>query len=235
MDQTLSVYRSENKYIITLPEMKELMMKFDSFLKRDDSSKGGGYIVRSLYFDSINNEDFDSKLAGENIRKKIRIRVYDPKSKKCKLEMKEKIGDNQHKISLWITKSDAISLTKGEYGVLTKYFETSPDTIKIYSTMNLGCYRPVVMVEYNRLAFMHDLYNTRITFDYNIKSSETNFDLFDTGIMYQQISFDNIILEVKYNETLLDFISKLLKPYMLNRESVSKYCMGRKVFYDFNY
>ena len=235
MKNTLSVFRSENKYLISVPEMSELTMKLDKFLKRDSNSINNSYIVRSLYFDSINNVDFQTKLDGEHTRKKIRIRVYDPNDKKCKLEMKQKNGDFQHKVSLWIDKEDAKSLIKCEYGVLKKYFADSSVAVNIYTTMCFGSYRPVVMVEYNRLAFMHELYNTRLTFDYNIRSSETNFDLFDTNIMFQYLTSNTVVLEVKYNEKLIGFISQLLKPYMLNRISISKYCLARKVFYDFNY
>ena len=101
--------------------------------------------------------------------------------------------------------------------------------------MQLGLYRPVVMVEYDRLAYFHPLYNTRITFDYNIKSSESNFDLFDKKINYTNIFNDYVILEVKYNKKLLGFISDILKKQKLTMLSISKYCISRKVFYDFNY
>ena len=235
MDKVLSVYRSENKYLIPITHMAELKSKLEKVLKKDDNSKEGSYIVRSLYFDSLNNIDFNTKMAGTEIRKKIRIRVYDPSSNKCKLEMKKKNGDYGHKISLWITKEDANGLIKGKYNVLEKYFNEYPEAVEIFIAMSLGCYRPVVMVEYDRIAFTYPMYDTRLTFDYNIRSSESNFNLFDKNIMYNSILNDKVVLEVKYNEKLMKFISQILKPYKLTRLSISKYCMSRKVYYDFNY
>ena len=99
--------------------------------------------------------------------------------------------------------------------------------------MILGSYRPVSMVEYERVAFLYERYNTRITFDLNIKSSECNFNLFDKNPIYQDIISNKIILEVKYNEKLMKFIKDILVPYNLNRVAVSKYCMGRKYFYNY--
>lgn len=235
MNEVLQIYRSECKYIIPTTYMAELKSKLDVILKKDENSKEGSYIVRSLYFDSINNIDFNTKLAGTQIRKKIRIRVYDPKDKKCKIEMKKKDGDLSHKISLWITKDDALDLIKCKYNVLTKYFDKNKESIEIYNTMSLGLYKPVVMVEYDRVAYTYPMYDTRLTFDYNIRSSESNFNLFDEKIMYNHLFDEQVILEVKYNEKLMRFISEILKPYKLTRTSISKYCMGRKVYYDFNY
>ena len=235
MNDVLSVYRNENKYLIPIVNMAEIKIKLESVLKEDKNSKGGSYIVRSLYFDSINNIDFYTKMAGTEIRKKIRIRVYDSDAKKCKLEMKKKNGDFGHKISLWITRDDVEDLVKGKYNALTKYFDKSKEAIEIYETMSLGCYRPVVMVEYERKAYTYPMYDTRITFDYNLRSSESNFDLFDKNINYNSILNDKVILEVKYNENIMNFITKILSPYKLTRISISKYCMSRKVYYDFNY
>ena len=235
MNGVLSVNRNEYKYIIPITSMQQLKYKFNVILKKDTNSKKEGYSVRSLYFDSMNNIDFNTKLAGTEIRKKIRIRVYKPTDTKCKLEMKKKNGDYSHKVSVWISKSDAKELIKGKYNVLEKYFEKSKEALEIFMVMSLGCYRPVVMVEYQRIAYTYPMYDTRLTFDYNIRSSESNFNLFDKNIIYNTIINNETILEVKYNEKLMGFISETLKPFNLNRISISKYCMGRKVFYDFNY
>lgn len=232
--ENLSVFRSENKYVIDEIQSMKLEETLSKLLKQDEHNKDGGYLVRSLYFDSINNIDFHTKLAGTEIRKKIRLRVYSPDDSKCKLEIKMKNGDMQHKISIWIKKKDAIELIDGNYSVLFKYFkEDGESAIKIYKTMQLGCYKPVVLIEYNRIAYIYPENNTRITIDKQIKSSESNFNLFDKEPTYTSIFTNKSILEVKYDEKLVQFISKTLKNYNLTRVSLSKYCMGRKNFYSF--
>lgn len=235
VENNLSVFRNENKYFISYSTFVSLKSKLDKILKRDKHSNEKSYIVRSLYFDSINNLDFQSKLAGTNIRKKIRLRVYDPKSNKCKLEMKQKNTNLQHKISIWINKEDANNLIIGNYSVLTKYFENAKEAVLIYKTMVLGCYKPVVMVEYDRIAYVYPLYNTRITFDMNVRSSESNFDLFSKDLSFNYLINKRIILEIKFNEKLMKFISDILKPYKLTQLAISKYCTGRKAYYDFDF
>ena len=234
-DTALSVFRNEKKYILPFRNALSIREKLDEILARDGHSETWGYMVRSLYFDSVNNIDCKTKLAGVEKRKKIRLRIYSGASEKCKLEMKAKDGDLQHKVSLWISREDAQELTKLNYGVLTKYFDESQDAILIYTTMVMGGYRPVVMVEYDRIAYTYPAYDTRITIDMNVRSSESNLDLFSEKPLYTILMKEEAVLEVKYNQKLVRFISDILRQYHLLQCSVSKYCMGRKVFCDFEF
>lgn len=227
----ISINRHEFKYVLDYSSYFSICSKLSKLLKKD-SHGNGKYRVRSLYFDSINNIDYNTKMSGDFDRKKIRLRIYDSKDMKVKLEMKIKKDDYMRKISLIISREDAYKLINLDYSVLLKYFSYDSAPI-IYKTMILGSYRPVSMVEYDRVAFLYERYNTRITFDMNIKSSECNFNLFDKNPVYQDIISNKVILEVKYNEKLMKFIKDILVPYNLNRVAVSKYCMGRKYFYNY--
>ena len=232
---TVSVFRSENKYLISKEDVLSLKEKLDRVLTRDIHGGSRGYLVRSLYFDSIENQDFSLKMAGVEVRKKIRIRTYSTDADKCKLEVKQKNGELQHKVSLWITREEAGELTRGNYSVLTRYFDQSQDAVYIYTTMMMGHYMPVVLVEYDRIAYTHPLYNTRLTLDMNLRSSESSFDLFSKEPIYTPQMLESYVLEVKYNKKLLGFLSEILRSFHLTKCSVSKYCISRKLFYDFNY
>ncbi len=234
-ESALSVFRNEKKYLVPYRNAVAIRGKLDEILARDEHSETAGYMVRSLYFDSINNIDYKTKLAGVQRRKKIRIRSYSPAAEKCKLEMKEKDGDQQHKVSLWIAREDAQELSKLNYSALTKYFDESQDAVLIYTTMVMGGYRPVVLVEYDRSAYIYPVYNTRITVDMNLRSSESNLDLFCDRPVYTVLMKEDVILEVKYNQRLVRFLSDILRQYHLTQCSVSKYCMGRKIFHDFEF
>lgn len=235
MPQELSVFRSENKYLLSPIDALALQSKLDRLLTRDTHSGTNGYLVRSLYFDSVNNIDFSTKLAGTELRKKLRLRVYSPGDPTCKLEVKQKNGDLQHKVSLLLTRAEARRLIRGDYSVLTARFGQSENAAYIYKTLALGAYRPVALIEYDRIAYVYPRYDTRITFDLRVRSSEANFDLFDPAACYTPILDGQVILEVKYDRRLMGFISEVLRPYCLTRASVSKYCIGRKIFYDINY
>ncbi len=234
MGQEWVVYRTENKYFLTHEKSLMLQKKLEQILSKDEYCPNtNGYMVRSLYFDSINQYDLITKIEGAQIRRKIRIRIYDPNDQWCKLEMKQKDGDVQHKISLRITREDAQKLINGEYNVLRQYFDSSSNAVTIYSIMVMGCYKPVTLIEYNRIAYTHFINNTRITFDRNVRSSESCFDIFSPEPLYSCQYDERVILEVKYNDKLLGYVSKTLQACDLNRLAISKYCMGRKSYMEY--
>lgn len=227
----LAVKRSELKYILSYADAFELKKRLAALLTRDSHSLAGPYRVKSLYFDSLDNLDYQAKLAGENLRKKIRLRIYDEDAQSAKLEWKAKEGQYQEKKSIVVSREDAKALSAGNYQPLLHY--DTPEAARFYAQMVLGCYSPAVVIEYQREAFMHPQYNTRITFDSQIKSSELKLDLFDRNLPWVPAGGQAVVLEVKYNEKLLGFISQCLRGFHLINVSVSKYCIGRHILADY--
>ena len=142
------------------------------------------------------------------------------------LEMKQKDEKNQLKRSLKISKKDAEELISGNYEVLLNYKEDF--AIECYSVMNMYLYKPKSIVQYCRKAYVIPENEIRITFDYDIKSTESNFDIFSNELVLNKILDDtNVVLEVKYNNFLLDYIKDILQMVNKSEISVSKYCLSR--------
>lgn len=233
--EELSAYRKEIKYVIPLAKIPALKRCMDHLMTRDNYCIKDAYRIRSVYFESINNIDFAQKLAGIDVRKKVRLRTYNGDESVCKLELKQKKGDLQHKQSLILSKEDAEALSKGHYEILTRYFPNSETAVKAYQIMRQGCYRPVVMVEYDRLVYQYPLYDTRVTLDMGIRSTEANLDIFSPEVNYTPIMCETAVLEIKYSGKCMGFLKDALGQFDLTQSSYSKYCSGRKVYYDFNY
>ena len=221
----LKVFRHEYKYTISYEEMLRLREKLNDLLQIDRNYNG--YMVRSLYFDSINDIDYYEKLDGLINRKKIRLRIYESNAKKIKLELKSKYDYHQQKESLIINREEAEELIKENYGVLLNHEEEIAK--KMYTILTTNCYKPKVIIEYQRIAYTTNN-NTRITFDYDIKRSNQVEDLFKEEINYLNITPpQNIVLEIKFNRFLEPYISNILGKYIARKESVSKYVMGRNI------
>ena len=227
--------RKEIKYIVPLGKALAIREQLDRLLQRDEHCADGPYLVRSLYFDSANQIDFAEKLAGVINRKKVRLRIYDKDASLCKLEIKQKTDDRQQKLSLIISVSDAAEISHGNIKVLKKYFDTSATSLKAYGIMAQGLYRPVAQIAYDRLAYKYSMYDTRITLDMNVRSSESNLDIFSPDVRYVPIMREDAVLEVKYSGKLMGFLSALLAQFHLTQGTFSKYCAGRPIFYDFTY
>ncbi len=225
------VNREEKKFLISLEEFRTKSHYLDGLMIQDEHNGIDGYIIRSLYFDTVYDDDFFEKLEGIETRRKIRLRIYDPKHDFAMLEMKQKQGVSQRKRSLRMTKQDAEALIRGEYEVLLGYQEEFAK--ECYALMQTRCYRPKTIVQYNRKAYIAKENKIRVTFDNNIIATESNFDLFSENlVMYPVLDKFNVVLEVKFNGFLLDYIRQFINTINKSELSVSKYALARQQSYE---
>ena len=228
MAEILDVLRKEKKFVISDVVSTKLGNFCSKVLHEDQNNGDRGYIVRSLYFDTVDNRDYEQKMAGEEIRKKIRLRIYNPNDQFAKLEMKQKQNDNQRKRSLTITREHAMRLIDGDYSCLLEYDQKF--ALELYTTMTMQMYIPRCVIEYNRKAFILEENNTRLTFDSNIRATEANVNIFDEELcLYPIYPMEKTVLEVKYNNFLLSYIKDIINPVDKIETSVSKYCLARSV------
>ena len=94
------VNREEKKFLISIEEFRNKSHYLDGLMIQDEHNGIDGYVIRSLYFDTVYDDDFFEKLEGIETRRKIRLRIYDPKQEFAMLEMKQKQGPSQLKRSL---------------------------------------------------------------------------------------------------------------------------------------
>ena len=230
------IFRQEKKYLLSLDQYYKLSHQLSQFLMEDKHNQGGGYQIRSLYFDTVDDKDFDDKVSGVELRRKIRLRTYMDIAEKqsAVLEMKQKQGELQKKRSLVVSKDEAKSLIQRNFSVLLKYEDDF--AVECYSLMNSMCYMPRTVVDYQRKAFVAQGNNIRITFDHHIKATESNFDIFDENLLQYPV-WDPyvVVLEVKFNGFLLSYIKDALRDCGVGETSFSKYCLARAVSTHYRY
>lgn len=220
------VYRQEKKYLMTLVDMARLSARLEPVMLQDAHNGALGYSIRSLYFDTLNEGDYQDKLDGLELRRKLRLRIYDPAADFAMLEMKQKQGSYQKKRSLRISRQDAVALASGAYHCLLRY--PDPFAAECYGLMHLRCYRPKTIVEYRRRAYIARENKIRVTFDHEIRATEASFDLFSPRLnLYPVLDPFQVVLEVKYNGFLLSYLKNLVSGANRSELSVSKYCLAR--------
>lgn len=220
------VFRQERKFLINSIQVSQIGHQLSLVMNEDKHNYGEGYLVRSLYFDTIDDNDFEDKEDGVELRKKIRLRCYGPNASFALLEMKQKQGSNQKKRSLKMERYDAQQLIAGNYGILLKYHD--PFALELYGLMQIQCYRPKVVVEYRRRAFIAKENKIRITLDHHITATESNFDIFSSTLLQNSVLQPSLaVLEVKYNGFLLSYIKDIIQNCNEIETSVSKYCISR--------
>ena len=219
-----SVNRQEYKYYVN----KEDLFIIKSYLKEvliKDINSVEGYTISSLYFDTLNNDDFNQKLDGIKFREKYRIRVYNNDITSAKFEVKRKLNNCISKLSAKITVQDLKEIYKRNYSVLDKY----EDLDYVSSRIGYMCYSPINIVTYDREAYTIPINNIRITIDSNLRTHGFNTNLFELHDAPTSIVQNNNldILEVKFNNELPNFIKVFLSSFCTLRNSISKYALCR--------
>ena len=226
--EILDVLRKEKKFVLSNVVSTNLSNFCSKILREDQNNKDEGYCVRSLYFDTYCNGDYEQKLAGDELRKKIRLRIYSTDDEFAKLEMKQKQNDNQRKRSLSVSRAHAKQLIDGDFSCLLTY--DNKFALELYNVMTMEMYRPKCVIEYKRKAYMVEENSTRVTFDSDIRATECNYDIFDKDLcLYPVYGMEKVVLEVKYNNFLLSYIKDIINSVDKIETSVSKYCLARSV------
>ena len=220
--------RHELKYFINPAELEALRQRLRGALSMDAHCVGGRpYVIRSLYFDDIDDSAFYDKQAGVMHRDKYRIRIYNFSDKTIFLERKRKMGDLIQKSSVQITRRLCDQLADGNPSGL--YKAQNPLLQDMYVQMRTKLLRPRVLVDYEREAYIHPAEDVRITFDLALRSGLASRDLFNPHVPTVCPHDRNVeILEVKFNNYLPDYINALLYGVEAERSAVSKYILCRR-------
>lgn len=220
------VLRQEKKYLMTLLDGQRLCARLSGFLLEDAHSGAQGYAVRSLYFDTLDDGDYRDKLDGLELRRKLRLRIYDPAAGFAMLEMKQKEGAYQKKRSLRLDREAAERLIRGDFRPLLDCGGSF--AAECFGLMQARCHRPRAVVEYQRRAFIAKENQIRITLDSRITATEACWDLFSPRLVqYPVLDPFNAVLEVKYNGFLLSYIKTLVSAANRSETTQSKYCLAR--------
>ena len=220
--------RHELKYFINPAEIAALRARLRPVLSMDRHCVGGRpYVIRSLYFDDIDESAWYEKQAGVMHREKYRIRIYRYSDREIFLERKRKLGDLIQKSSVQITRRLCDQIIAGDPTGLQK--ANNALLQDMFVQMRTRLLRPRVIVDYAREAYLHPAEDVRITFDLNLRSGLYSSDLFNPKLPTVCPHDRNVeILEVKFNNYLPDYIAALLSGVEAERSAVSKYILCRR-------
>ena len=220
------IKRKEIKYLVPVEKINYLKSIFDNILERDKYGKNGTYVVRTQYYDTLEEDDLFDNLSGIIEKKKIRLRTYFEDESTFKLEYKYKYNTDSTKYSLIITRDEAVLMENHKYDFLLN--KKSELALFFYYKLLEGCYRPKTIVEYNRLAYIYPVSRVRITFDTNVRATAYPYGLFDERLnTFPIVSPDIGVLEVKYNEFLPSSLKHILESIDTLPQTNSKYLKAR--------
>lgn len=221
--------RHEEKYLLDPLQAACLRRLLDAALRRDAHCAAAPYTIRSLYFDTVNDRDWQEKILGVSERQKVRLRLYDPAAESVKLELKTKRGALCGKQSAAISRAEAVRLTAGDADFLLAREGSAAQHIGALFLRERR--RPVALVEYRRTAWVLPVEHVRITLDEAVRAAKCA-DLFAAAPPFVGVhSAGAVILEVKYDRFLPGYVRRMLSTADAVPVSVSKYAAARAMLY----
>ena len=221
-------FRHELKYLISDVQLQMIRHRIAPLLQLDThAAHDGVYTIRSLYFDDISDSCFYENENGTDPREKFRIRIYNHSTERITLECKRKERGMTRKTSCPLTLEQTRQLMKAKQ--VENIAEQPPLLQKLIAKMLTSGFRPVVIVEYDRIPYVYKNGNVRITLDTNITSSSAVGSFLEERIPKRPIMpIGHQLLEVKYDAYLPDHIYHSLQLQNLQQTAFSKYYLSRK-------
>lgn len=221
----MSRYRHEYKYRIDKCQEEILKIKADGLLSKDPHvEQDGSYFIRSLYFDDLSNTCYYENENGTDPRAKFRIRYYNSDIEKIKLEKKSK------KRGMTLKESCSISAEQCQCFMAGLFPEAVGEKQKkLFWEMHLKNLLPKVIVSYERIPYIYQAGNVRITFDKSITASN-EISRFLMGDYNRRpiLTVGECVMEVKWDEILPQFIKEYMQLDSLQWSTFSKYYLCRK-------
>ena len=219
--------RHEHKFYINMADCIQLRSKLNVVANLDKNvGEDGTYRIRSLYFDNYTDKAVIEKLQGLSRREKFRIRYYNDNTDFIRLEKKYKTNNLTYKEQAPITKHQCQQILEGNYECLKE--NNHPLLLELYSKMHFQALRPHAVVDYTREVYIYKAGNVRITFDSNIRMSNSVNRFLDSQLATIPAA-NAIILEVKYDGFLPDVLRKIVNIDQRSQTEFSKYVVAKFV------
>ena len=196
--------RHELKFTVTPPEAEQIRKRLRAVAKHDPHAQNGTYFIRSLYFDTPQNDALLEKINGVNKRSKYRLRMYNGDDTLIHLEKKSKLNGLCSKQSTVISKQETQQLLAG----CLEWCDDAerPLIHELAIGMRSRRLQPKTIVDYTREPFVYPAGNVRVTLDSNIKTALRCTDFLDASCVTVSVPDSPIILEVKWDAYLPDII-----------------------------
>lgn len=224
----MSKYRHEYKYMVDACQEQILQVVLNGLLSKDRHVReDGSYSIHSLYFDDYDNTCFYENENGTDPRAKYRIRYYNEDISRLTLEKKIKNHGMTLKQSCRISTEECMMMLQGTIPDIDESMDKRKQ--QLLTEMRLKKMQPKVIVSYDRIPYVYNVGNVRITLDTNITASD-EIDLFLEGLWRKRpiMPIGRNILEVKWDELLPSYIENCLQLETLQWSAFSKYYLSRR-------
>ncbi|MDD5899957.1 MAG: polyphosphate polymerase domain-containing protein [Lachnospiraceae bacterium] len=219
--------RYEKKYRITDACYQKLRERLLEYMEPDAYSRNGEfYTICNIYYDTIHNDLISQSMEKPVYKEKLRLRSYGVVTPEDKvfLEIKKKYKGLVNKRRTKLKLAEAYEFVRsGELPAYQPYMNAQVVKELQYCLKRMEL-KPVLFLSYDRVAmFGKDNKDFRVTFDRNIITRR-----YDLGLHYgiygeKLLPEDEWIMEVKIENAMPLWMTKILSEFRIYPVSFSKY------------
>lgn len=218
--------RHELKHSLNYCDYVILRDRLRRVMSRDaHADPNGEYKVRSLYFDTPGDKALREKIDGVDRREKFRIRRYIGDADYILLEKKRKVHGMCYKQSARLAEEEVSKIQSVELSWMGS--DERELVRELYSKMRSEQLRPKTVVDYVREPFVCPVGNVRITFDREIRTGLYATDFMSDDLPTVRAGDELVLLEVKYDQFIPDYIIDMLQLGTRRASACSKYTLCR--------
>ncbi len=222
-------WRFELKYRVNAFDFYRLRNAIRPFAQPDNFTiiaPPGGYLVRTLYFDTFNLKSYHEKMNGDHERIKFRLRTYTREfndQTEIRAEMKVRKGNAMEKYGVMISPDEYLHFIQTKHWPLN----SNPVLQEFERHVHLWGLRPQVLVEYQREGYHdRDKKGIRITFDQKVKGAHSSSLFPDQEPFFRHFQPQTVIVEIKCRNDHPDWLRNLIRNHGLKWIANSKFTHG---------
>lgn len=219
--------RYESKYLMNTSKFSELYadllhyMELDAYNKQHDF-----YSISNIYYDTPTDTLIRASLAKPKYKEKLRLRAYGvpQETDKVYLEIKKKFTGLVNKRRTALRLDEAYEFVQTGIAPTRQDYMNLQVVNEITYFLRLYNLEPRLYLSYDRKAlFSKESRDLRITFDTNIRCRRYDLKLEQGDYGEQLLEPDQWLMEIKAENTVPLWLSRLLAKHGLYRTSFSKY------------
>ncbi len=222
--------RYELKYLVDVRTAERLRADLAELAAPDPHSGLAGYRLASLYYDSPGLDFYWAKIEGIRFRRKLRLRVYLPddgaRPQRGMVEIKQRVNRTVKKRRLVLPLEAAERLCAGEspdQPLDDSDRQVASEVCYLVQAMHL---QPTAITSYRRVAYVGGRYDRglRVTLDYDCRGRDHALQVDLDARDHPFLPPDVVVLEVKADEVVPDWVTSLLARHNCRLQRLSKYC-----------
>ncbi|HOX46564.1 MAG TPA: polyphosphate polymerase domain-containing protein [Myxococcota bacterium] len=222
--------RYELKYLVDVRTAGRIRADLGELASLDAHGGPQGYRLASLYYDSPGLDFYWAKIEGIKFRRKLRLRVYLPGDgtppRDGLVEIKQRVNRTVRKRRLVLPLEEAERLCAGEQPdrpLDEEDRQVASEVCYLVQAMHL---QPTAITSYRRVAYVGGRYDRglRVTLDYDCRGRDHALEVDLDAQDHPFLPPDVVVLEVKADEVVPDWVTSLLARHNCHLQRLSKYC-----------